>query len=120
MAAADGLRRSVRGLSEAEFRERFGTEEACRKALFEMRWREGLDLPGLRPPRLLRAQDPQAVPVQPLQEAGAADRRHRVPGHQAAADRLVRGHLPPDPGQGRDQLDRARPTARGQAAAPPG
>ena len=41
MAPADGLRRSMKGLSEAEFRERFGTEEACREALFEMRWREG-------------------------------------------------------------------------------
>jgi hypothetical protein len=39
------LRRSVRGLSEPEFRERFGTEEACRKALFEMRWREGPTCP---------------------------------------------------------------------------
>jgi transposase-like protein len=45
MAAAEGLRRTVRGLSEAEFRERFGTEEACRQALFEMRWREGLTCP---------------------------------------------------------------------------
>jgi len=45
MAAAEGLRRAVKGLSEAEFRERFGTEEACRKALFEMRWREGLTCP---------------------------------------------------------------------------
>src|SRR5215217_1041371 len=45
MATADGLRRSVKGLSEAEFRERFGTEEACRTALFEMRWREGLTCP---------------------------------------------------------------------------
>ena len=47
MAPADGLRRSMKGLSEAEFRERFGTEEACRGALFEMRWREGgLACPG--------------------------------------------------------------------------
>jgi transposase-like protein len=45
MASADGLRRSVKGLSEAEFRERFGTEEACRRALFEMRWPEGLACP---------------------------------------------------------------------------
>src|SRR5919206_843264 len=45
MAAADGLRRSVKGLSEAEFRERFGTEEACRQALFGMRWRDGLTCP---------------------------------------------------------------------------
>src|SRR5919202_6706890 len=45
MAAADGLRRGTNGLSEAAFRERFGTEEACRAALFEMRWREGLACP---------------------------------------------------------------------------
>src|SRR5215218_2190067 len=42
---AAGVRRSVKGLSEVEFRERFGTEEACRKALFGMRWREGLTCP---------------------------------------------------------------------------
>ena len=46
MASDEGLRRSVKGLSEAEFRERFGTEEACREALFAMRWREGLTCPG--------------------------------------------------------------------------
>src|SRR3954462_1053215 len=45
MASAEGLRRSVRGLSEVEFRERFGTEEACRTALFAMRSREGLTCP---------------------------------------------------------------------------
>ena len=45
MASAAGLRRAVKGLSEVEFRTRFGTEEACRKALFAMRWREGLTCP---------------------------------------------------------------------------
>jgi transposase-like protein len=45
MARSGGLRRLVRGLSEVEFRERFGTEEACRQALFELRWREGLSCP---------------------------------------------------------------------------
>ena len=45
MASAAGLRRSLQGLSEAAFRERFGTEEACRSALFEMRWREGPTCP---------------------------------------------------------------------------
>src|ERR671932_1163519 len=45
MATAGGLRRAMRGLSEAAFREHFGTEEACRQALFEMRWREGLTCP---------------------------------------------------------------------------
>jgi ribosomal protein L37AE/L43A len=45
MTTAEGLRRAERGLSEAAFRERFGSEEACRRALFEMRWREGLICP---------------------------------------------------------------------------
>src|SRR3954463_15605580 len=45
MASAEGLRRAVRGLSEAAFRERFGTEAACREALFATRWREGLTCP---------------------------------------------------------------------------
>src|SRR3954467_3038028 len=45
MVMTAGLRRAVRGLSEAAFRERFGTEEACRTALFEMRWRESLACP---------------------------------------------------------------------------
>jgi transposase-like protein len=45
MATAESLRRVVKGLSEAEFRERFGTDEACREALFEMRWRDGLTCP---------------------------------------------------------------------------
>src|SRR4051795_10683497 len=45
MASADGLRRAVRGLSEAAFRERSGTEAACREAVFAMRWREGLTCP---------------------------------------------------------------------------
>jgi DNA-directed RNA polymerase subunit RPC12/RpoP len=41
MSAEKGLRRRVRGLSEAEFRERFGTEAACRATLFELRWGKG-------------------------------------------------------------------------------
>ena len=45
MATAESLRRVVKGLSEAEFRERFGTDEACREALFDMRWRDGLTCP---------------------------------------------------------------------------
>ena len=45
MATAEGLRRAIKGLSEAAFRERFGTEDACRKALFAMRGRQGLTCP---------------------------------------------------------------------------
>lgn len=43
MSSSSALRRAVAGLSEAELSERFGTEEACRQALFQMRWREGLE-----------------------------------------------------------------------------
>jgi hypothetical protein len=45
MASAAGLRRTLKGLSGAEFRERFGTEAACRATLFAMRWGEGLNCP---------------------------------------------------------------------------
>jgi transposase-like protein len=45
MASAERLRRWLKGLGEVELRERFGTEEACRKALFDVRWREGLACP---------------------------------------------------------------------------
>ena len=45
MVMAAGLRRALKGLSEAAFRERFGSEDACRQALFELRWREGLTCP---------------------------------------------------------------------------
>ena len=37
MGAEGGLRRWVRGLREAEFRQRYGTEEACRAVLFSLR-----------------------------------------------------------------------------------
>ena len=33
MGAESGLRRRLKGLSEAEFRQRFGTEAQCRAAL---------------------------------------------------------------------------------------
>jgi len=42
VAGVSGLRRTVRGLSEPAFRTRFGNEEICREALFELRWRDGL------------------------------------------------------------------------------
>ena len=36
MGTESGLRRRVKGLSEAEFWQCFGTEEACRAALFQL------------------------------------------------------------------------------------
>ena len=41
MSTEGGLRRRVKGLSEAEFRARFGTETQCRAALFQLRWGQG-------------------------------------------------------------------------------
>ena len=56
MAAEAGLRRRVKGLSEAEFRQRFGTEAPCRAALFELRWGKGWACPACGHGRLCRAQ----------------------------------------------------------------
>ena len=36
MGMESGLRRRVKGLSEAEFRQRFGTEAQCRAALYQL------------------------------------------------------------------------------------
>jgi hypothetical protein len=41
MGTEGGLRRRVEGLSEAEFRQRYGTQEACRAALLQLRWGKG-------------------------------------------------------------------------------
>ena len=45
MAGSGELRRLARGLSEATFRERYGSEEQCRAALFQMRWGRGWGCP---------------------------------------------------------------------------
>ena len=36
MGAESGVRRRVKGLSEAAFRQRYGTEAQCRAALFQL------------------------------------------------------------------------------------
>ena len=41
MAGSGNLRRLAKGLSEPAFRERYGTDEQCREALFAMRWGRG-------------------------------------------------------------------------------
>src|SRR3954469_15121364 len=108
MASAQELRRSVKGLSEAGFRERFGTGEACREALLGMRWREGLTCPACGGRGFCALKTPQVFPRNPCKkQISLAAGTNGVPGHQAAARHLVRGHLPPGPGQERDQLGRA-------------
>ena len=39
------LASGAKGLSEIEFRERFGSEDQCRSAIAEMRWRDGFSCP---------------------------------------------------------------------------
>ena len=46
MGAESGVRWWVKGLSEGEFRQRFGTEAQCRAALFSLRWGKGWACPG--------------------------------------------------------------------------
>ena len=46
MGTESGLRQRVRGLSEAGFRQRYGTEAQCRAALFQLRWGKGWACPG--------------------------------------------------------------------------
>ena len=60
MGAESGLRRRVKGLSEAEFRQRFGTEAQCRAALFALRWGKGWACPGCGHGRLCRTEGPGA------------------------------------------------------------
>ena len=45
MGTESGLRRRIAGLSEAEFRARFGSEAQCRAALFALRWGNGWECP---------------------------------------------------------------------------
>lgn len=42
---ASRLASSVKGLSEVDFRKRYGSEEPCRSAIAEMRWRDGFSCP---------------------------------------------------------------------------
>src|SRR3954467_9366857 len=116
MASADGLRRAVRGLSEAAFRERFGTEAACREALFRMRWREGLTCPacghrGFCALRTRKVFQRNRCKKQPSLAAGTVLQDAKPP---LAAWFATIYH--PDPGQGRHPLDRAGAAARGAAA----
>ena len=116
MGTESGLRRRVKGLSEAEFRAAVRHRGAMPGGAVPAALGQGLGLPGLRPRPLRRAQGPGGLPVQPLQAPGRADRRHGVPLDQAAADHLVSGDLPSEPEQGRDELGRAGAPARHAAA----
>ena len=116
MGTESGLRRRVKGLSEAEFRAAVRHRGGMPRGAVCAALGQGLGLPGLRPRPLCRAEEPGALPVQPLQAPGRADRRHGVPLDQTAADDVVSGDLPSDPEQRRDVVGRAG-AAAGHAAA---
>ena len=101
----------VRGLSDAEFREAFGTEEQCRAALAR-----GFRLAGLRPSWSLLAVSPSGLSVQPLQEADIADGRHDLPLDQAAADGGVCSHPSDRDGEERHLVGGVGTPARGETA----
>ena len=101
------------GLSEAQFREAYGTEEQCRAAVEKLRWPRASSAP-VRRHRGQVAQHPAQS------SAGPAATRSRsppddLPRHQAAAHDLVPGHVAGRHRQERDQLGRAGPPARHQA-----
>src|SRR4051812_33645825 len=92
MAAADGLRRAMRGLSEAAFRERFGTEAACREALFAMRWREGLTCPACGHRGFCALKMRKVLAVSTRSVTGARARLGRAGrGRQVLLEHLARG-----------------------------
>src|SRR5215203_3024100 len=72
----------------------------------------GLRLPVLRRHRRYAAQHPAQDPVPRLPAPGLAHRRHHLPRHQAAAHRVVPGHVAGRHRQERHQLGRAGPKAR--------
>ena len=114
------LAASLKGLSEAAFRERFGTEEACRAALFEMRWREGLTCPACGHRGFC------ALKTRQLFQCNRCKKQVRLTAGTVFQDTKLPltvwfaaiYHLTPE--QGRDQLDRARRAGSGSGSPRPG
>ncbi len=91
-----------RGLSMAEFFERYGSEDKCEAALVAARWPAGLCLPGLRigAVHTVFVRDGRRY----WQCAACRHQCSLISGTifeatQAAADALVPGHAPAHPGQ---------------------
>ena len=116
MGTESGLRRRVKGLSEAEFRQRFGTEAQCRAALFALRWGKGWACPGCGHGGYAELKGRAVYQCNRCKRQVGLTAGHGVPLDQAAADHLVSGDLPSEPEQGRDELGRAGAAARHPAA----
>ena len=113
MGAESGLRRRVKGLSEAEFRRASATEAACRRgAVTQLRWGQGWACPACGHGRCAELKGRAVYQCNRCKHqvgltAGTVFHWTKLP-----LTTLVFGDLPPDPEQGRDELGRAGPPAR--------
>ena len=90
-----------RGLSMAEFMERYGTEGKCHAALVASRWPTGFvccECGSTRHSTFVR-EGLRYWQCSACREQTTVTCGHGLPGHQAAADELVPGHAPADAGQ---------------------
>ena len=86
---AGKLASRVRGLSETQFREAYGTEAQCRAVVEKLRWPRGFVCPDCAGGEGKRLEHPTEDSVSGLPAPDVAHRRHHLPRHQTAADRLV-------------------------------
>ena len=107
MGTESGLRRRVKGLSEAEFRARFGSEAQCRAVLFALRWGKGWACPACGHGRYAELKGRALYQCNRCKHQVGLTAGHGVPLDQIAADDVVSGDLPSDPEQGRDVVGRA-------------
>jgi ribosomal protein L37AE/L43A len=91
-----------KGLSLPEFMDRYGTEDQCEQALVAARWPDGFVCPacGVMQSRTSFRREGrlywQCAGCQ--YQCSVRDQRHRLRGHQAAAEALVPGHAASHPG----------------------
>ena len=116
MGAESGVRRRVKGLSEGEFRQRFGTEAQCRAALFSLRWGKGWACPGCGHAGYAELKGRAVYQCNRCKRqvgltAGTVFHWTKLP-----LTGPVPGDLPPHAKQGRDELGRAGAAARHTAA----
>ena len=102
MGAESGLRRRVKGLSEAAFRQRFGTEAQCRAALYQLRWGKGWVCPACGHGRCAELKGRALYQCNRCKHqvgltAGTVFHWTKLP-----LTTVVSRHLPSDPEQGRD------------------
>ena len=89
-----------RGLSMAEFMDRYGSDDKCEAALIESRWPAASPARrAARPEQLVSARGSAVLPVHGLPPPVQRHQRHDLRGDQAGAVALVPGHAPAHPVQ---------------------